>query len=268
MSSEQSTIQKLEVFDHLRGPLLQDIINYLSLPAGSHGLDLGCGIGSNSHLLMEAVGSDGSVTGIDLSEEALAYARQKLKSCTLKDRISLVKKDIRYLNYAEHSLDWIWSCDCLGYPSGDLSPFLNTAQKVLKPEGFIAIVCWNTQQLLPGHSLLEYRLNATCSSYLPHLKNVPEQLSYQRILNAFQKAGFREAKSTSFVGNINAPLNPKVRKALIMLFDMLWGERQADCHQEDWEAYQNLCNPDSAEFILDLPDYNGFFVYTLYSARV
>jgi demethylmenaquinone methyltransferase/2-methoxy-6-polyprenyl-1,4-benzoquinol methylase len=49
---------------------------------------------------------------------------------------------------------------------------------------------------------------------------------------------------------------------------MLWGEPQPGVAPEDWEAFQRLCRPGSAEFILDIPDYYAFFTYTLFEGKV
>ncbi|MBT4089900.1 MAG: hypothetical protein HOE30_15555 [Deltaproteobacteria bacterium] len=55
--------------------------------------------------------------------------------------------------------------------------------------------------------------------------------------------------------------------ALVSLFEMLWGERQPETSQKDWEEYERLCHPQSPDFILHLPDYYGFFTYSLFYAQ-
>jgi demethylmenaquinone methyltransferase/2-methoxy-6-polyprenyl-1,4-benzoquinol methylase len=45
------------------------------LKAGDTVIDIGCGTGLNFHLLHQAVGSKGTVIGVDLSESMLAQAR-------------------------------------------------------------------------------------------------------------------------------------------------------------------------------------------------
>jgi demethylmenaquinone methyltransferase/2-methoxy-6-polyprenyl-1,4-benzoquinol methylase len=45
---------------------------------------------------------------------------------------------------------------------------------------------------------------------------------------------------------------------------MLWGEPQPDVSAADWTEFQRLCKPTSADFILNLPEYYGFFTYTLF----
>jgi demethylmenaquinone methyltransferase/2-methoxy-6-polyprenyl-1,4-benzoquinol methylase len=49
---------------------------------------------------------------------------------------------------------------------------------------------------------------------------------------------------------------------------MLWGDPQAETSAEDWAEYQRLCQPGSADFILDIPGYYAFFTYTLFRGQV
>jgi demethylmenaquinone methyltransferase/2-methoxy-6-polyprenyl-1,4-benzoquinol methylase len=45
---------------------------------------------------------------------------------------------------------------------------------------------------------------------------------------------------------------------------MLWGERQPDVSDEDWQEYRRLCQPDSPDFIVDEPGYYAFFTYSVF----
>jgi ubiquinone/menaquinone biosynthesis C-methylase UbiE len=47
-------------------------------------------------------------------------------------------------------------------------------------------------------------------------------------------------------------------------FDWVWS---ADC-VEDWAQYQRLCQPESPDFILNLPDYYAFFTYSMFRGKV
>ena len=84
----------------------------------------------------------------------------------------------------------------------------------------------------------------------------------------FQKAGLEEVKGQTFVGEVRSPLSGGERTALISLFDMLWGNPQPETSPEDWRQYQCLCKPESPDFILDIPDYYGFFTYTMFKGKV
>ena len=66
MTDNDLYIQRLLDGEPLRKPLFKSIIKALNFPAGSHGLDLGCGIGLQTLILSEVIGSKTRVTGVDI----------------------------------------------------------------------------------------------------------------------------------------------------------------------------------------------------------
>jgi demethylmenaquinone methyltransferase/2-methoxy-6-polyprenyl-1,4-benzoquinol methylase len=260
-------IKNLEQANPLREPTLRSIIAALSFAPGSRGLDIGCGIGLQSMLLAEAIGPNGRVTGLDISTELLDYARSKIAASPLADRIDFQRGDMHRLPFPDDSFDWVWSADCVGYPSGDLLPTLKEIARVVKPGGRIALLAWTSQQLLPGHPLLEAQLNATCSAYAPLLRGTDPAAHFMRALRSFSKAGLVEAQAQTFIGEVQAPLSAELRVALASLIEMLWNV-PAEAPEADRAEYQRLCRAASPDFILNLPEYYAFFTYTLFSGIV
>jgi demethylmenaquinone methyltransferase/2-methoxy-6-polyprenyl-1,4-benzoquinol methylase len=82
----------LYLSDFLREPVIRSAIWALQLPSESRGLDAGCGIGRHTLLLAEAVGPDGHVTGLDLSAELLALARETAGKSNVSERASPLGK--------------------------------------------------------------------------------------------------------------------------------------------------------------------------------
>ncbi len=272
-TSDQATyldtqIRYLEEANPLREPTLRSIIAALQLAPGSRGLDIGCGIGLQTPLLVEATGPDGRVTGLDISAELLAYARNRIKPQAHADRIAFQEGDMMSLPFPDDIFDWVWSVDCVGYPAGDLLPVLKEIMRVVRRGGTVAIAAWTSQQLLPGYALLEARLNATCSAYAPFLQDKKPESHFQRALRWFSEAGIREATARTFVGDIQAPLSAEYRTALTSLFEMLWAEAQPSTSEADKLEYTRLCRAESPDFILNLPEYYAFFTYTLFSGLV
>ncbi len=267
MTDTNAYIQKLLEANPLREPLLRSMIQSLKLPPGSRGLDAGSGIGLQALLLAEAVGARGHITGIDILPELLTYGQDVVRKAGLSERIKFRKGDVSRLPFDDHTFDWAWSADCIGYPAGELAPLLEELVRVVRPGGSIVILGWSSQQLLPGYPLLEARLNATCSGYLPFLKGKSPEMNFMQALRWFRNAGLKETKAQTFVGDIQAPLSQGVRAALVSLFEMLWGEPQPEVSAEDWAEYQRLCTPESAHFILDIPDYYGFFTYSMFQGK-
>jgi ubiquinone/menaquinone biosynthesis C-methylase UbiE len=268
MTDASLTIQNLLEAEPLREPLLRSVIQSLHLPPGSHGLDAGCGIGLQALLLAEAVGPYGQITGMDILPEQLVYGHDYVRKAGYADRITFCAGDVSRLPFADHSFDWVWSADCIGYPLGDLAPYLAELMRVVRPGCSIILLAWSSQQLLPGYPLLEARLNATCSAYIPYLEGANPELNFLRAAHQFQKTGLEDVQAQTFVGEVQAPLSSGQRTALISLFNMLWGKPQPGVSPEDWQAYQRLCRPGSAEFILDLADYYAFFTYSLFRGKV
>ncbi len=267
MADTSAVIQRLEESNPLREPTLRAAVQALRLTPGSRGLDIGCGIGLQELLLAEAVGPAGHVTGLDISPEFLSYAREIADKCGLAGCVSFRQGDMNHLPFDDNTFDWVWSADCVGYPAGELLP-LQEIKRVVKPGGAVAILAWSSQQLLPGYPMLEARLNATCSAYAPYLMDKKPASYFTRALGWFRAAGLVECAAQTFVGEVQAPLDGGMRRALVLLFEMLWGERQPEVSSEDWREYRRLCQPESPECILNLPDYYAFFTYSMFRGKV
>ena len=261
-------LQNLLEANPLREPTLRSIIRSLELPRGSHGLDAGCGIGLQAFLLAEAVGTEGHVTGLDILPELIDYGEDLAAKMGLSERVTFRAGDVRCLPFEEDTFDWAWSADCIGYPAGELTPLLQELVRVVKPGGSINLLGWSSQQLLPGHPLLEARLNATCSGYIPFLKDKPPEWHFMRAASCFRNLGLKEVEARTFVGEVQAPLSHEAQISLTSLFEMLWSAPQTEMSTEDGTEYERLCLPGSPDFILDIPDYYAFFTYSMFRDRI
>jgi demethylmenaquinone methyltransferase / 2-methoxy-6-polyprenyl-1,4-benzoquinol methylase len=261
-------IQNLLETNPLREPLTGEIIEALGLPDGSHGLDAGCGIGLQTMLLLDAIGLDGHVTGLDILPELLKYGESIVEKAGSSKQISFRQGDVNHLPFGDNTFNWVWSMDCVGYPAGDLEPVLKELIRVIKPGGEIILLGWSSQQVLPGYPLLEARLNATGSAYLPFLKDKSPEANFLTALRAFQRVGLKDVVADTFVSTIQPPLNDECKTAIAALFEMLWGTPQPEVSQEDQQAYQRLCKRTSPDFILNSPEYYGFFTYSMFRGSV
>ena len=268
MTDTDAYIHRLLEANPLREPLLRSAIQALKLPAGSRGLDIGCGIGLQALLLAEAVGGEGHVTGMDILPEFLAYGQDLAGQAGLSKRITFREGDMNRLPFEADSFDWAWSADCVGYPAGELISILQEMMRVVKAGGSIILLAWSSQQVLPGYALLEARLNATCSAYLPFLKGKYPDQNFLRASRWFHEVGLENIQAHTFVRTVQAPLHPGERAGLISLFDMLWGQPQPEVSEEDRKEYQRLCTPGSSDFILDIPGYYAFFTYSMFCGKV
>ena len=60
------------------------------------------------------------------------------------------------------------------------------------------------------------------------------------------------------------PLAMKYAMPWWILFDMRWSNVAPELSSDDLVEFQRICLPDSPDFILNLPDYNSLFTYTMF----
>ncbi|MEJ2740046.1 MAG: class I SAM-dependent methyltransferase, partial [Dehalococcoidia bacterium] len=243
---------------------LREMIRGLQLPRESRGLDAGCGVGLQCMLFAEEIGPGGHITGVDVSAEMLDYGRKMVFEAGLTAQIAFQEADIANLPFDDNTFDWIWSTDCVGYGPWETMKLLKEMVRVVKPGGVVAIAAWSSEKLLPGYPMLEARLGATASGIAPFRLGRKPELHFHRSLGWFQELGLNGLKAQSFTGSVHAPLDDRVRKALVDLFEMRWPDVQSELSSDDLAEFRRLCLPDSPDFILNLPDYFAFFVYTMF----
>jgi ubiquinone/menaquinone biosynthesis C-methylase UbiE len=246
-------------------PAVRPAIRALQFPAGSQGLDAGCGIGTHTLWLAEAVSPGGYVTGIDISRECLARAEETAAKSGLAAQVSFQYGDMGDLVFDDAAFDWAWSVDTL-WPVAGKDPLLLVRElvRVVKPGGIVAILFWSSQRLLPGYPLLEARLNATCAANFPYTDGTRPEWHILRALGWLQEIGLNDLQARTLVADIHAPLDDAARGALMGSFEMLWRKAEPEVTTEARAQFQRLCQPESPDFILDLPDYYAFITYSLF----
>ncbi|MBN2026948.1 MAG: methyltransferase domain-containing protein [Actinobacteria bacterium] len=259
---------KLYESDPIRRPYILEAIEFLQLPEGSRGLDAGCGIGLQTMLLADAVGPDGHVTGLDISQGFLARGKDVAGKAGYGREIDFKHGDIYGIPFEDGTFDWIWSADCAGYQTRKPVPLIRELARVVKPGGMVSILVWSSQQLLPGYPLLEAHLNATASGIAPFTSGMAPEMHYLRALGWLESAGLEQPLAHSLVGEFQAPLEEAVRAALLALIEMRWPDVRSDLPPEEWELFERLTRPGSPQLILDVPGYYAFFTETLFCGRV
>jgi demethylmenaquinone methyltransferase/2-methoxy-6-polyprenyl-1,4-benzoquinol methylase len=260
--------QKLDQSFVMREPAIRSAIRTLQFGPNSHGLDIGCGIGNVTRLLAESIAPRGRVTGVDISPDMVAYARDAAEKASLTKQLSFRLGDMKDLPFDDDTFDWVWSMDSVGYAPIEPLPLIEELVRVTKPSGRIALLAWSSQQLLPGHPALEAQLNATSVGIAPFRQGKNPDKHFLRALGWFQQLGLKDLHAQTFVSTVHAPLSAEIREALKSLFEMRWSGVRQELSQADWLEFQRLCRPDSSDYILNAPDYYGFCTYSLFQGKV
>jgi SAM-dependent methyltransferase len=97
-------------------------------------LDIGCGAGTTTYALAKAVGNEGSVTGVDISEPMLAMARGRGVGVNFRKADAAT-----HLFHPTHDL--VFSRFGVMFFDDPVKAFANI-RKAIKPHGRLAFVCW------------------------------------------------------------------------------------------------------------------------------
>ena len=268
-SADENAYLKSLIDSHpLRKSALKSAVDIVCPPKGSRGLDAGCGSGLQTKMLAESVGPKGFVIGLDQSLPFLRKAVEIASKVAVPGSLIFTSGDVYRLPFRNNAFNWVWSTDCFGYFIGKNPVLLNEIARVVKPNGFVAILVWSSQTLLPGYPEFEARLNATAAGIAPFERGDDPTTHPLRLLGSMQRAGLKDAKVRTVAGEVQAPLSEPVRRALIDLFQMRWGSSLHELSAEDRELYDRLCASDSPECIMDVLDYYAFFTYSVFHATV
>lgn len=150
-------------------------------------LDIGCGAGTTTYALAKAVGNEGSVTGVDISEPMLAVAR------TRGIGVNFRKADAAtHLFHPTHDL--VFSRFGVMFFDDPVRAFANI-KKAIKPHGRLAFVCWRDVKENLWASLPMEAARALVPPQPPADPLAPGPYAFasaDRLRDIFTHAGYRE----------------------------------------------------------------------------
>ena len=112
------------------------VVNLLNLQRGDCVVELGCGTGLNFPLLIEKIGSEGRLIGVDITPGMLAEARERIERSGWKN-VELVQSDIAEYNFPE-GVNGVLSMGVFGYVP-EYDRVIEKASHALFPEGRLVI---------------------------------------------------------------------------------------------------------------------------------
>ena len=185
---DEKIVEQLEILYRSRDVLRRRRLVYEALGAtpGDHILDVGCGPGFYSRELLDQVGPEGSVTGIDQSPQMLAVARRRSKGF---GNARFEEGDATGLPVESGRFDRALSVQVLEYVA-DIPAALAETHRALRPGGRVVIwdVDWAT---VSWHSEDAGRMDRVLRAWDEHLAHASLPRTLAPSLRA---AGFEDVR--------------------------------------------------------------------------
>ncbi|MEJ0022420.1 MAG: class I SAM-dependent methyltransferase [Alphaproteobacteria bacterium] len=163
----ETWVRKQAQLDAMLDPMTAPTIAALGDIAGRKVLDIGCGAGTTTFALEQAVGPNGEASGVDISEPLIAYARERARQMHSAVRFTTADAGADTLEDAPYdTLFSRFGVMFFEYPVAALSHL----RASLKPNGAMAFVCWrgvdeNRWNALPADAI---------APLLPHKPPAPD----------------------------------------------------------------------------------------------
>lgn len=122
-------------------------VKLLRLKRGDCVVELGCGTGINFPLIIEKIGPEGRLIGVDLAPKMLACAGERVERAGWKN-IELVQSDIVAYNFPE-GVNGVLSTGVFGYIA-DCDRVIDAASHALVPGGRLVIMDGKRPERLPS----------------------------------------------------------------------------------------------------------------------
>lgn len=127
------------LFDHLLAPFGAESQRALAAQPGENVLDVGCGTGTTTIAIAEAVGPTGSVVGCDISPTMIDAARTRMSD---HPQVSLAIADAQTADLLQaHQFDAVYSRFGVMFFADPIAAFANIATAT-RPGGRLTFVCW------------------------------------------------------------------------------------------------------------------------------
>ncbi len=135
LGHSRAEIQRLKNQGAMLRPITERLLRNAGIDAGMRALDLGCGAGDVSMLAAELVGPEGSIVGIDRSQEVLDVAKERAREAGLR-QISFVQASIEAFS-AREPFDLVIGRYILLHQSEPVT-LLRNAARLVRPGGALA----------------------------------------------------------------------------------------------------------------------------------
>jgi SAM-dependent methyltransferase len=189
LAFDDETAKQLEVLYATRDVLRRRrlVRDALAAQPGERILDVGCGPGFYVAELLDQVGPDGSVVGVDVSPQMIAVAQQRTGG---RDNVDFHLADATALPVDDAEFDGALSVQVLEYVA-DATAALTEMYRVLRPGGRVVVwdVDWSTLSWHTEHPDRMERVLRVWDTHLTH-RSLPRTLATR-----LREAGFDEVRA-------------------------------------------------------------------------
>lgn len=201
--------------DDLFAPITAAAVAAAAPRHGDRVLDVGCGCGDTVLAMAEAVGSLGSVTGVDISAPMLAVAGRRIAARDLR-HAAVLKADAATEPFAPGSADLVFSRFGVMFFDAPSEAFINI-RRALVSGGRLVFACWRPFEGNPW-------FHAPYEAAVPHLPpqekpdpEAPGPFAFadpERLKRVLGVAGFTDVEVTPFDATLTFGRSREVEDAL------------------------------------------------------
>jgi ubiquinone/menaquinone biosynthesis C-methylase UbiE len=261
MSSTRWLVDHYKAKEKYRLQMVED----LNLQPGSIVLDVGTGPGLWSNQLAQKVTPHGKIIGIDLSLDALNYAKSNLENYDHQDIIEYAQADFFNMPYADETFDFVFCANSQMYFTDDQKEQLLKEQKrVLKIGGRIASKEYDGETIIlyPIPTELWFKLkNAVCQVLFARAeKDYYDEYVARKERTLFFKIGLKDIATIAYPVQMFAPLSSHQKNYIAQ--ESQWFIKTASPYLTQSEILQleAYFDPNSREYILDKEDFSYLMV--------
>ncbi|SDP73491.1 Ubiquinone/menaquinone biosynthesis C-methylase UbiE [Streptomyces sp. cf386] len=189
-------------------PYYLEALDRVGIRPGWHVLDAGCGSGAFLPRIADLVGAWGQVSAVDLAEENVALAAERMRAHPAGARLSVRRGSLLELPYPDDTFDAVWCANTTQYLDDEqLIGALAELRRVTRPGGVVAVkdVDGTLSTVRPADPFLItdfFRTSAETPGYARRL------LRGRDLYRWLRAAGLTSVRQHTMLMEFHAPLSP------------------------------------------------------------
>lgn len=224
---------------------------------GDHILDIACGPGFWTDLLLNAVGPSGTIIGLDIDPELIQFAQNEYRDPIVKGRVKFLVGDMRELNFKNNSFDAVICGNAYNYVQPEELPLVIAEHmRVLKLGGRLSIRAFdNTISIFhPVPSSLLLSIMHGAAEALSRTQTFDNYLG-KKLHGLLASQSLGEVRTQTFVTQKVQPLSLENRDYISMKANWYAEQAKGFCPSNELSSWLSLFDAKSDNFILDRPDF-------------